>query len=266
MKTTSEHPTIPGQLVRALREAKRVTALTGSGISAESGIPTFREAQTGLWARYDPLELATPEAFSRNPELVWDWYHWRQELIRAAAPNPGHLALVELERSIPIFKLITQNVDGLHRSAGSQSVIELHGNINRVRCVKESTSYEYPGPPAGQLPGCPNCGGLLRPDVVWFGESLPQAAMAQALSACHTCEIFISIGTSSVVQPAASLAIEARQRGATILEINTQETPLTGIADFVLRGPSGVFLPSLVEKAFSGKTWANRRKNISPNP
>ncbi|MEJ7633074.1 MAG: Sir2 family NAD-dependent protein deacetylase [Rubrobacteraceae bacterium] len=172
-------PAIPSELVEALREARSVAVLTGSGISAESGVPTFREAQTRLWERYDPQQLATPEAFARVPKLVWEWYEWRRELVEKAHPNPGHRALAQLEALVPDFTLITQNVDGLHARAGSQNVIELHGNILRTKCSVEGMSveeYENDASP----PLCPNCGAPLRPDVVWFGEMLPHEAMEAA--------------------------------------------------------------------------------------
>ncbi len=164
---------IPTELIEALRKAARVTALTGAGISAESGVPTFRDAQTGLWAKYRPEELATTEAFRRNPRLVWDWYTWRRERVAQAHPNPGHLALAEMEKRVPQFTLVTQNVDGLHRRAGSRNVIELHGNIMRTKCFHEDIMVEAWADTGETPPSCPHCGGPLRPDVVWFGEALP---------------------------------------------------------------------------------------------
>jgi NAD-dependent deacetylase len=229
-----------------LRAAQRVTALTGAGISAESGVPTFRDAQTGLWARYRPEELATPEAFRRNPGLVWDWYIWRRERVAQAHPNPGHRALAEMESRVPQFTLVTQNVDGLHRRAGSQNVIELHGNITRTKCFREGVVVEAWADTGEVPPRCPRCGGLLRPDVVWFGEALPTDALRAAIEASRSCEVFFSIGTSSVVEPAASLPYEALRYDATVVEVNPDETPLTPRATFVLRGPAGVVLPGLV--------------------
>jgi len=237
---------IPQDLIDRLASAGRVAVLTGAGISAESGVPTFREAQTGLWARYDPQELATPEAFRRDPKLVWEWYAWRRSLVANARPNAGHYALAELEGLFPAFSLITQNVDGLHQQAGSRAVIELHGNIRRTKCFEEDrvvdgweASDEIP-------PRCPRCGGRLRPDVVWFGENLPQNALEAALQAAQSCEVFFSIGTSAVVQPAASLAALAQRRGARLVEINPERTPLSHAADDVLTGPAGVVLTELV--------------------
>jgi len=170
--------TIPDSLISAVRTARHIAVLTGAGISAESGVPTFREAQTGLWAQYDPLELATPEAFRRNPKLVWQWYEWRRGLVSKAQPNPGHLALAQLELKVERFTLITQNVDGLHQRAGSRNVVELHGNINRTKCFDEEVVIESWAETGDAPPRCPRCGGLLRPDVVWFGEALPRQALA----------------------------------------------------------------------------------------
>jgi len=235
---------IASQLVEALRTAGRVVALTGSGISAESGVPTFRDAQTGLWARYDPQELATPEAFARNPRLVWEWYEWRRDLVGRAQPNPAHQALVELETRAPDFTLITQNVDGLHQTAGSRAVIELHGNIRRTRCSQEGVIIEEYGD--GRPPRCHRCGDFLRPDVVWFGEMLPPGALEEASEAARGCDLFLSIGTSSLVYPAAGIPYEALENGATVVEINPSETPLTPRANFVLRGRAGEVLPELL--------------------
>lgn len=237
---------IPSQLVETLCTAGRIVALTGSGISAESGVPTFRDAQTGLWARYDPQELATPEAFARNPRLVWDWYEWRRGLVSTAEPNPGHRALVEIENRAPEFTVITQNVDGLHQTAGSRAVVELHGNIGRTRCSEEGVLVEEYGD--GRPPRCPRCGAFLRPDVVWFGEMLPFGALEEASEAARACDIFLSIGTSSLVYPAAGLPYEALENGATVVEINPSETPLTPRVHFVLRGRAGDVLPELLAR------------------
>ena len=225
--------------------------LTGSGVSAESGVPTFRDAQTGLWARYEPQELATPEAFERDPGLVWEWYEWRRGLVREAEPNPGHLALAELERRASSFTLVTQNVDGLHGRAGSNNVLELHGNIMRSKCSVEGLEVEPRAGDESVPPLCPGCGAFLRPDVVWFGESLPEDAFAAASAAARSCDVFLSVGTSSLVYPAASLPSEAARSGAVVVEVNPDETPLTPYADYALRGRAGAVLPALVE-ALSG--------------
>jgi NAD-dependent deacetylase len=238
---------IPIDLVQKLSAARRVAALTGAGISAESGVPTFRQAQTGLWARYDPQELATPKAFQRDARLVWEWYEWRRTLVARAQPNPGHYALARLEGIFPVFSLITQNVDGLHRQAGSRQVIELHGNVQRTRCFDKGCVVETWAETGEVPPRCPHCGGRLRPDVVWFGEGLPPEEIQAALEAAQTCEVFFSIGTSGVVQPAASLPFLAGRSGALVIEINPEATPLTPHASYVLPGPAGIILPELVQ-------------------
>ncbi|CAA9452606.1 MAG: NAD-dependent protein deacetylase of SIR2 family [uncultured Rubrobacteraceae bacterium] len=242
---------LPESLVDKLRGARSIAVLTGSGVSAESGVPTFREAQTGLWERYDPHELATPEAYQRDPKLVWEWYSWRRELVERAAPNPGHAALAELERNlIGGFVLITQNVDGLHRRAGSQHVLELHGNIMRSLCPIEEVIVEPSKDDDSIPPSCPGCGAFLRPDVVWFGEALPAGPLEEAFRAARGCDLFISAGTSGLVHPAASLPFEALRSGAVLVEINPNDTPLTRHADYALRGRAGEALPKLVAATF----------------
>jgi len=238
---------IPDELVRFLRKAERVAVLTGAGVSQESGLRTFRDAQAGLWSQYKPSDLASPEAFARDPKLVWDWYAWRREAIKGVRPNPGHYALADMAHRIPDFILITQNVDGLHRMAGSPRVIELHGNLQRVKCSSCGQQAEAWDDAAGDVPRCEACGGLLRPDVVWFGESLPRAELEAAVGAARACHVFFSIGTSGVVQPAASLAFAARNKGAVVVEINAEPTPLTTKVDFALHGKSGEILPALMQ-------------------
>jgi NAD-dependent deacetylase len=245
-------PSIPAKLITCLRSARRVAVLTGAGISAESGVPTFREAQTGLWARYNPEELATPEAFRRNPRLVWEWYAWRRERVRQAEPNPGHLALVDMERRIADFTLITQNVDGLHRRAGSHRILELHGNLFRAKCFDEDQPVERESDGDEVPPRCPRCGGLLRPDVVWFGEMLPAGALRAAEHAAAAAEIFFSIGTSALVYPAADLPLAALAAGATVVEINPRPTPLSPRVTFSLNGPAGSVLPALIAQTWVG--------------
>ncbi|WP_119067851.1 SIR2 family NAD-dependent protein deacylase [Rubrobacter indicoceani] len=242
---------IPSELVRELRSANAVCVLTGAGISAESGVPTFRDAQTGLWQNYDPTRLATPEAFAADPKLVWDWYAWRRGLVAEVEPNPAHHALAELEDLVPEFVLATQNVDGLHRRAGSRNVVELHGNIGHVICSVERTPVapeDFVDASDGAPPACPGCGAFLRPDVVWFGEMLPVGAIARAQAAAAGCNVFLLVGTSGVVYPAAGLAGEAGRSGATVVEVNPERTPLSGEADFVLRGAAGRVLPDLVAR------------------
>ena len=236
---------VPPDLIEMLRSAQRIAVLTGSGISAESGVPTFRDAQTGLWEKFRPEELATPEAFERNPKLVWEWYVWRRELVAKAQPNAAHLALADLGRAKGGFTLITQNVDGLHQRAGSEEVIEFHGNITRNKCFQEGVIVHGGEDESTVPPGCPSCGGPLRPDVVWFGEAIPRAVLTRAFEAAERCDLFLSIGTSSLVQPAAGLAEAALRGGARLLEINLDTTPLTSLADHSLRGPAGEILPAL---------------------
>ena len=230
---------------RRLAQAARVAVLCGAGVSAESGVPTFRGAG-GLWENHRPEDLATPQAFARDPALVWRWYHWRRGLIAACHPNPAHLSLVELEARAPQFTLITQNVDGLHRLAGSRDPLEIHGNLWRVRClgcgaVDEERRLDLPAPPL-----CPRCGGLLRPDVVWFGESLAPELLERAWEAAQTCQVMLVVGTSAVVQPAASLAWAAKQAGAVVVEVNLEPTPNSDRVDYCLLGPAGQLLPRLV--------------------
>lgn len=247
------HHTIPKQLISTLQEAKRIVVLTGAGISAESGVPTFRDAQIGLWSQYRPEELATPQAFQRNPALVWEWYEWRRGMLANASSNLGHDSLVIMETRVPNFVLITQNIDGLHQQAGSEKVIELHGNIYRNKCFVEGTIIDTYKKSNDVPPRCPDCGAYIRPDVVWFGESLVQADIQAAWDSAMNCDMFFSIGTSSLVQPAASLPTIALDAGATVLEINITETPLTPYASHSLLGPAGEILPELVRLALLDK-------------
>ena len=251
----SSSPAIPIELAHALRRARFVAALTGAGVSAESGLATFRDAQTGLWARFDPREIATPSAFARNPKLVWDWYAWRRERVATVEPNAGHRALAELEKHVPEFLLVTQNVDGLHQRAGSHRVVELHGNITRVKCSHEGTIVERWEKSEGEVPHCANCGAFLRPDVVWFEELLPADALAAAEDAARGCDLFLVAGTSAEVYPAAGLPMLAQERGATVVEINPNSTMLSSRADYVLRGPSGAMLPALVDALSDMQRW-----------
>lgn len=247
MPPAADIPAIPAALIGRLRKARAVAALTGAGISAESGVPTFRDAQTGMWAKFDPLELATPDAFRRNAKLVWDWYAWRRELVSKAQPNAGHRALAAIEAVNPDFVVITQNVDGLHRAAGSTNVVELHGNIQRVRCSRDGTlvsSWDDSSP--REAPRCAHCGAFLRPDVVWFEETLPDAALARAEHAARDCEVLLVVGTAAEAYPAAMLPTYARHHGAAIVEINPSPTRLSERVDFVLRGAAGAVLPALV--------------------
>ncbi len=238
------------ELVKILRAAQNVVVLTGAGVSQESGLRTFRDTQDGLWAQYRPEDLASPQAFMRNPRLVWDWYAWRRSKVAEVEPNPGHYALAKMESNPPHFTLVTQNVDGLHRKAGSKNVIELHGNIQRVKCFDGCGVVDSWTDPGGEVPACPTCGAMLRPDVVWFGEQLPLDALEEAVLAARSSDIFLSIGTSGLVQPAASLAIAAKNRESVVVEINMEPTPLSAKADFSILGKSGEILPQLVESAW----------------
>lgn len=228
-----------------LAQAQRICVMTGAGISAESGIPTFR-GSSGLWRNHNPAELATREAFTRNPALVWEFYNWRRTLIAAARPNPGHEALARLEARTPQTTLMTQNVDGLHRLAGNTSVLQLHGNIWETRCTGCGRVQEQRTPDLGSNPRCEKCGAALRPNVVWFGESLNEELLGKAFAAASTCEIMLTIGTSAVVQPAASLAGTAKRAGAVVAEINLERTPNSLFMDYVILGKAGEILPQLV--------------------
>ncbi len=239
---------IPGALSSALRDARHICVLTGAGVSAESGVPTFRDAMEGLWADYDPRKLATPEGFAEDPALVWGWYEWRRKLVRDVEPNPGHTALAELDALASRLTLVTQNVDGLHQRAGSKNVVEFHGNLFVDRCFAEGTVVETVDD--GEPPACPSCGGPIRPGVVWFGESIPPDALQMAFAAAETCDVYLSIGTSSEVFPAAGLFDIARSAGATTVEINPNVTEQTAHFDFVLSGKSGRVLPELLDSVF----------------
>lgn len=233
-------------LRKALQKADRVCVLTGAGISSESGVPTFRGAD-GLWRNYSVTDLATPQAFARDPELVWEFYNWRRDLITRLTYNPAHKALVDMEDLVPQFTLISQNVDGLHLLAGSKNLLEIHGNLWKVRCTKCHEITLDRSSNMGPLPTCRVCGGLLRPDVVWFGESLDPDILHQAMEASRDCQVMLVIGTSSVVQPAASLAFDAKSAGAVLAEINLERTPNSRFMDFVLLGKAGEIIPKLVE-------------------
>ncbi len=246
-----------------LRSSEVVTVLTGAGVSAESGIPTFRDALTGWWARYRPEELATPEAFAADPARVWGWYALRRAMVRNAQPNPAHEALAYLARRLPRCTLLTQNVDGLHEAAGHHEVVSLHGSLMRVRCSAGcSPAFDAPESmdadpsQAGPLkpPRCSACGAPLRPDVVWFGEPLPEAALARARSATFACDVFLSVGTSNMVEPAASLPWLAASHGATVLVINpTMQGQRSGPSIVPLVGTASALLPRLMARAWPAR-------------
>lgn len=232
-------------LKERLASARAVAVLTGAGISADSGVPTFRGAD-GLWRNFRAEDLATPEAFARDPRLVWEWYDWRRALIATKHPNPAHHALVELGRRIERFRLITQNVDGLHEAAGSQRLTELHGNIWKVRCTRCGRVSVNRQVPINILPYCDGCGGLLRPHIVWFGESLDPNDLGQSEEALSACEVLLIIGTSGVVHPAASFASVARAAGAFVAEINLDPTPNSPVVDIAIQGRAKDIVPMLL--------------------
>lgn len=229
-----------------LKRCDRMMVSTGAGISEESGVPTFRGAD-GLWNNFKPEDLATPQAFARDPKKVWEWYDWRRQKLSQVQPNPGHKALVDLESWVPHFSLFTQNVDGLHQKAGSKNVYELHGNIWRVRCTKENKTFTLADAPLKTLPPLCDCGAMLRPDVVWFGENLPAVITYAARERARNCDVFILVGSSALVQPAASLPFVAKESGAMVVEINPEMTPVSEIADESFHGKSGVILPLLTQ-------------------
>jgi NAD-dependent deacetylase len=247
-------PPINAPIITALRNATRVVILTGAGVSAESGIATFRDKQSGLWEKFDATELATPYAFERDPALVWGWYEWRRAAVFNAQPNPAHRAIATIADHVPQFTLITQNVDDLHERAGSRDVLHLHGELSRPYCENCRRPYAHPTqipqlPPAGARidpPRCASCGAKIRPGVVWFGERLPDDAWDSARDAAKRCDLFLVCGTSSVVQPAASLTDIADDAGATTIQVNPNPTGADGSVTFSLRGPAGTVLPQLV--------------------
>jgi NAD-dependent deacetylase len=241
-----------GRARECLAGASRIVALTGAGISAESGIPTFRETRTGLWSRFDPAQLASEEGFRADPAMVWRWYAGRRDAVRKAQPNPGHAALAGgAHGGRTAVAVVTQNVDGLHVRAGSRDVVELHGNILRTTCLERCGRHYEPEDllPAGEPPTCPSCGAPLRPDVVWFGEMLDPARLARAEELAHACDAMLVVGTSGLVYPAAALPAYARGRGARVIVVNPDETELDGIADVCLRGAAGNVLPALLGRS-----------------
>ena len=245
-------PTLLNEAAGILLGCSRLAVSTGAGVSQESGIPTFRDAQKGLWERFSPEELASVDGYLKNPQNSWLWYADRRKRVVECSPNPGHYALVELEKYVEKVVIITQNVDGLHKRAGSTDVTELHGNITRVRCFNNKShlienwkdvDYEGEIPPP-----CPHCSGTLRPDVVWFGEQLPAAAIERSFSEAERCDVMLVVGTSGTVQPAASLPWITARSGGKVIEINPQESGVTATADIFLQGKSGEILPALLNK------------------
>jgi NAD-dependent deacetylase len=241
-----------------LRNARHVVVFTGAGVSAESGIPTFRDALTGLWERFDVAQLASAEGFAADPDLVWGWYEWRRMSVMRAQPNAAHRAIAVLASKVPKLTLVTQNVDDLHERAGSEGVLHLHGSLFAPRCFDccrpASLASNLPDKPEGGRrvapPRCEHCGGPLRPGVVWFGEMLPEDVLAHAFDAARTCDVLLCVGTSSVVFPAAQIPVDAHRAGAKVIQINPNATDLDAIADFNVRAPAAIALPAIVETAF----------------
>ena len=240
--------TISEKTIKAIQNSEKVVVLTGAGISAESGVPTFR-GEEGLWRNFRAEELATPFAFQRDPKLVWEWYDWRRNLIKPLHPNAGHKIIASIEQKKPDFNLITQNVDGLHRKAGSEKCVELHGNIWKTRCTKEGKVTENLESPLKTIPPMCECGAMLRPHIVWFGESLPVEAIQSSYKAVENCDLMLVVGTSAAVQPAASLPGIAKKAGAFVIEVNAEKTPVSDMADDSYIGKAGEILP-LLEKYF----------------
>lgn len=243
------------ELISTLRKARHIVVFTGAGVSAESGIATFRDAQTGLWENFDATQLASPQGFQANKALVWGWYEWRRMQVLKAEPNPAHEAIAELAKQVEKLSLITQNVDDLHERAGSHDVIHLHGSLHHPRCFTCARPYTFPAQlpeitsPGSPLmpPRCAHCGGHIRPGVVWFGESLPEADWLQAEAAAKDCGALLSVGTSALVWPAAQLPMDAARHGATVVQINPDNTPLDDMAHYNLRGKAGEVLPKLLK-------------------
>jgi NAD-dependent deacetylase len=243
------------ELLTVLRNARHIAVFTGAGVSAESGIPTFRDAQTGLWEKFDATKLASPSGYRNDKALVWGWYEWRRMKVLKAEPNPAHLAIVALAEQVEKLTVITQNVDDLHERAGSFGVIHLHGSLHKPRCFACARPYEFSSeipeePEDGRRlepPRCAHCDGRIRPGVVWFGEILPEADWQRAEIVVHQCDVLISIGTSSMVWPAAQIPKDAADSGAKVIQINPDATALDKVAHFNLCGKAGDILPRLVE-------------------
>lgn len=242
------------RLIERLKGATNVVVLTGAGMSAASGVPTFR-GKDGLWNKFNPQELANVDAFLNDPKLVWEWYNWRRELIGKVQPNLGHYALVDAEAYFPEFMIITQNVDNLHQLAGSSNVLELHGNVMRNKCMDCASVYNGKHIDHNNIPRCPDCNGMIRPDVVWFGELLPQDVLQTAQAKAAASDVFFTVGTSSTVEPAASLSYMAKGNGAYLVEINPEPTPLSDYADESIHIGSDVYLPRLVIELDKIKRW-----------
>ncbi len=234
---------LPDDLISRIRSAKRVSVLTGAGVSAESGIPTFRGAG-GIWEKYDFTKLATYEGFWQDPSLGWEWYRLRQREMKKARPNAAHEVIANMERWFESFDVITQNIDGMHARAGNERIVELHGNIWRMRCERDGTSITL-GSPVEEIPPLCQCGAIMRPDVVWFGEQLPRQALEDATRIAHESEVMFVVGTSAVVFPAASFPVMTKEAGGVVIEVNIEPTDLSRLADVSLFGKAGEVLPEL---------------------
>ena len=235
------------EAARLLQASRSIVVSTGAGMSKESGIPTFRDAPNALWEKFDPEKLASPEGFLEDPPLVWKWYEERRRMISRVAPNPGHFAIAALEDRFDRFVVVTQNIDDLHRKAGSKNVVEMHGNIFRYKCFDMGHPVDIL-PTGDEVPPRCRCGSMIRPDVVWFGEILPQTALTRAFAAIETCDVMLVVGTSGIVYPVAGFPAMAKAAGAKIIEINPEKTGITPLADEFLMGPAGDVLPLLAEK------------------
>ncbi len=239
--------------VEAVLQAQLIVAATGAGMSKESGVPTFREAQQGLWARYRPEELASPDGFRRDPARVWGWYNYRRQLVQQSEPHAGHRALAHLETLVPRVVIVTQNVDGMHQRAGSRTVLELHGNLSRFKCFDQGHAVELEPPLAAvegsvEPPKCSRCGSPVRPDVVWYGEALPHGTFEEAERLARECDVMLVVGTSGLVYPAAGLPLLARAGGAKLVEVNVAPSELTRAMDIFLPGAAGDVLPQMVSR------------------
>lgn len=258
MTAADKSITIPPELATTLKNAQRVVVFTGAGVSAESGIPTFRDSLTGLWENFNAGDLATPEAFQRDRELVWGWYEWRRMQVLKVAPNAAHLAIAALAGHVPALTLVTQNVDDLHERAGSTDVLHLHGSLHTPYCVNCGCAHQLPPglpeePEGGRRlmpPRCQFCSGFIRPGVVWFGENLPEAVLVRAFKLAGECDLLISIGTSGLVQPAALMPGLAKKGGAKVVQVNPLCDPADPVFDWSLQGPAGVVMPALLQAAF----------------
>jgi NAD-dependent deacetylase len=243
MGDSEDRLNLPSDVLRRIRNAKSASVLTGAGVSAESGIPTFRGAG-GIWEKYDFTKLATPQGFKEDPRLVWEWYQLRQKEIKKAKPNAAHIAIVHMEDHFPRFSVLTQNIDGMHKKAGSRNVVELHGSIWRMRCSRDGLTIQNDDPVTEIPPMC-QCGSILRPDVVWFGEQLSPDVVDEASRVANESEVMFVVGTSAVVYPAAALPAITKNSGGLVIEINLEPTDITSYADVSLFGPAGEMLPAL---------------------